>query len=641
MTDTTPPMHEFPDSDSLLAEHEAQRPRKKVRKGTRSCWEFASVVNSNQVDVHDRLGRMERLVKKLVEQMTRDSNAFSGIFLGDGLFRSTPDANIFGRNILAGSMPLPRLLTPDTSITWACDKPVAASSKLGKLSQRLAEAWPSQHELDRLLSGQVESSESLVLKASGMPYSGSASVQDILQMPPPGSHPVFVARKLLLLGIFLQGPVAGPLSEDAATDTSPSCYNIASGVVEAASLVTGNDELANSIEGIECIMMESLYHDLAGNLRRAWVAIRRAITMAQMMGLHRGADVDTPSLEVFDTGPRVFIDPQNLWLRLLQADRYTSLMLDLPQSSLDDVFASPRALERCTSQEKMRRLDCLAAGRILQRTTADMNDYTTTREIDTLLQTASASMPAQWWLTPDLSATSLTNPTTALTNGTTLMDQFVHFHLVGRLHLPYLLHPPSSTDHTSRHDHTYSQLTAMTATREMLARFLAFRALSPTAPYCRGMDFFAFIAAATLCVAHIQGWGWRRRQHNNYNNHHQNHNHNTNPEKDSIDSSGNGGMMINHLSLLAHQRPSDRGLAERTLVCIEQLAGVHVDDVATGEMADVLGRLLGMEEDAARGDGEEWALDGVDMGFEDILDGLGRGSGVSGEEQGRRIMLYI
>ncbi|KAH6850600.1 hypothetical protein B0I37DRAFT_444599 [Chaetomium sp. MPI-CAGE-AT-0009] len=601
MTDTTLHMHESP--DTLLAEHETERPRKKVRKGTRSCWEckrrkvrcvfaapmdticnpFASV-NSSQVEVHDRLDQMEALVKTLIEQMSRGTtNASSGLFLGDGLFGPTPDAGIFGRDILAGPMPLSRPLAPATSITWAYDKPVVASTKLGKLSQRLAEAWPSQHELSRLSAAQAGSSESLVLKASGMPYSGSASVQDILRIPPPGSHPVLVARKLLLLGIFLQGTMAGSLSEDAAA-TSSSCCNLASKAVEAAGLVTGNDELANSIESIECIMMESLYHDLTGNLRRAWVAVRRAITMAQMMGLHRGIDVDSQPLKQPDTEPRAFIDPQNLWLRLLQTDRYTSLMLDLPQSSLDDVFASPRALESCTSQDKMRRLDCLAAGRILQRTAADINDYTTTHEIDTLLQTASELMPAQWWLAPDLGTTSLTNPTAALTNGTTLMDQFVHFHLVARLHLPYLLHPPPPTTHAAQqHDHTYSQITALSATREMLTRFLAFRALSPTAPYCRGMDFFAFVAAATLCVAHVEGWGWRRRHHHG---------------RDSIDGGG-----LNHLALLAHQRPSDRGLAERALACIERLAGVHdVGDVAAaGEMADVLGRLLAVEEDAARG----------------------------------------
>ncbi|KAH6641241.1 hypothetical protein F5144DRAFT_618823 [Chaetomium tenue] len=595
--------------DSLLAEHEAERPRKKVRKGTRSCWEckrrkvrcvFAAPedticnpckrrgmacvsqelpdvpqpaipsINSNQVELHDRLGRMEALVKTLVEQMTRDT--------------------------VNGPPELP--LTPTTSITWASDRRVAASTKLGDLSQRLAEAWPSQRELDYLLRDQTESSESLVLKASGMPYAGSASVRDILRIPPPGSHPVLVARKLLLLGIFLQGTMAGTSPGNAA-----SCCNLMARAIEAARLVTGNDELANSIEGIECIMMESLYHDLTGNLRRAWVAIRRAIAMAQMMGLHRGTDVDTRSPEISGPESRAFIDPQNLWLRLLQADRYTSLMLDLPQSSLDDVFASPVALEHCTSLDKMRRLDCLAAGRILQRTPADINNYTTTREIDALLQTAAAAMPPQWWLTPDFLSSSLTNPstpTTAITTGTILMDQFVHFHLVARLHLPYLLHPPITTTTTTtttttlqQHDHTYSHLTTTSATREMLTRFLAFRALSPTAPYCRGMDFFAFIASATLCVAHIEGWQQRRRRCD---------------REHASDDAGGGGV---NYQLLAHHRMSDRGLVERALGCFRRLVGVGYggggdgdgDVVAVEGMVDVLGRLLGMEEDAAGGGG--------------------------------------
>ena len=449
--------------------------------------------------------------------------------------------------------------------------------------------------------------------------------------------------------------------------------------MDAASLVTGNDELANSIEGIECIMMESLYHDLTGNLRRGWVAIRRAITMAQMMGLHRGTNVDTRSPGLSDnTEPRASIDPQNIWLRLLQADRYTSLMLDLPQSSLDDVFATPMALERCTSRDKMRRLDCLAAGRILQRTPADINNYTITREIDTLLQTASAAMPAQWWLTPDLFS-SLTNPTTAVANGTILMDQFVHFHLVARLHLPYLLQPQTPTHPTTnleqqQHDHTYSKITAVSATREMLARFLAFRALSPTAPYCRGMDFFAFVAAATLCVVHVEGWGWRRRQRQQQQQHHHNHNPNHNPNPNPNPNHENDPSTPNQPALLlAHHRPTDRGLAERALACISQLAaagndtGHHAggdtghaggDVAAAGEMADVLGRLLAMEADAAaaaaaegEGRGGGYRVRSCPAGAPAgpaALGGRGRGAGVDGGvvdggavESGRVVRLCI
>lgn len=47
-----------------------------------------------------------------------------------------------------------------------------------------------------------------------MPYSSflskdMPSPQEMLQLPPPGSHPVFIARKLLMLGSFLQASRQG------------------------------------------------------------------------------------------------------------------------------------------------------------------------------------------------------------------------------------------------------------------------------------------------------------------------------------------------------------------------------------------------------------------------------------------------
>jgi hypothetical protein len=297
-------------------------------------------------------------------------------------------------------------------------------------------------------------------------------------------------------------------------------------------------------------------------------------------------------------------------------------------------------------------------------------------------------MPPLWWLTPELAASRTErdddDTTTAAIDGTTLIDQLVHFHMVARLHLPYLLQmhsqsPTSTTDDMDgsnhSHNHAYSKITAVTATREMLTRYLTFRSrVSPTGTYCRGMDFFAFVAAATLCVAHVEGWCWRRRGQQ---------------FRNGRGTAGSHGL--SHLDLLAHQRPGDRGLEERALACIEHIARVNDGDATTEGMVIVLGGLLAVEEDAANGgvyrtgcslscsqgappvgggevgkvvDGgrvvcvyiphfgtvevereesellvqetaggvEEWALDGVDIAFEDLVEGLGE-SGVGRDEQ--------
>ena len=51
--------------------------------------------------------------------------------------------------------------------------------------------------------------------------------------------------------------------------------------------VTSDDELIGSMEGIECLVLQAIYEVNAGNLRRSWLAFRRAINFAQLMGLHR------------------------------------------------------------------------------------------------------------------------------------------------------------------------------------------------------------------------------------------------------------------------------------------------------------------------------------------------------------------
>ncbi|EMR68389.1 putative zn 2cys6 transcription factor protein [Eutypa lata UCREL1] len=170
----------------------------------------------------------------------------------------------------------------------------------------------------------------------------------------------------------------------------------------ASRLVTRNDELVCSLEGVECIMIESLYHHNAGNLHRAWLAARRAMAIAQIIGLYRRAKWS--SLKVLDPEARARISPGSLWFRVVHADRYFSLMLGLPQGSSENSFATPKALESCDPFERLERMAAVVAGRILQIRDTKLRDFDTTYKIDELLLEASESMPTEWWPTPDLAS---------------------------------------------------------------------------------------------------------------------------------------------------------------------------------------------------------------------------------------------
>lgn len=390
------------------------------------------------------------------------------------------------------------------------------------------------------------------------------SPREMLQLPPPGSHPVLVARKLLVLGTVLQGVL--PSFFESLADLGASYRDIMTHVVDTAiRLVTTNEDLIGSVEGIDCIMIEAIYQNYAGNLHRAWMAVRRAISVAEIMALHRG--LNSPSLKILEAETRGAFNPDQICFRLAEMDRYLSLMLGLPRSSLEARFATPKALEGCQPIERMQRIHCAMADRILQYNENNLSEIDDD-DTDKLLQKAAAEMPPQWWLIPNLSASNV-GSTEVLHETFRLMNQFAHYHLLIRLHLPYMLR--SSTDR--RCDH--SKITAVNASREILARFVAFRTSNPARFYCRGTDFLAFIAITVLCVAHIDS---RRRYQN--------------PSQDT-----NLGTVSN---FLAHSRPSDRGIMERTLDIIESMARDGIDSIAS-KIARIVRPLLAIEADNVSG----------------------------------------
>ena len=434
------------------------------------------------------------------------------------------------------------------------------AGKYEELSHALVAAWPCQRDIDLICTLPVGLSAYLN-SGIGTPYSSSMdhdppSPWEMLQLPPPGSHPVLIARKLLVLGTFLQGVLPSAIQDLA--DQGAYYREIMSQVVDTAiRLVTTNEDLISSVEGIECIMIEAMYQNYAGNLHRAWMAVRRATTVAEMMALHRG--LSSPSLRILESETRAAFNPDQICFRLVQMDRYLSLMLGLPRTLLEARFATPKTLEGCQPIDRMQRIHCAMADRILQR---NESNFSETYDIDTLLQKAAAEMPPQWWLLPNLSASD-SGGTEVAHETMRLMDQFIHYHLLIRLHLPNMLR--SSSDRMCDH----SKITAVTASRETLARFIAFRTSNPAHFYCRGTDFLAFISTTVLCLAHIDSYC--RRQ--------------------------GPGPVFNFLS---HSRPSDRGMMERALEIIESMARAGTDAIAS-RIARILRPLLVIEANAASG----------------------------------------
>ncbi|KAL7935638.1 hypothetical protein V8C35DRAFT_259381 [Trichoderma chlorosporum] len=551
--------------DLAVASDKLQPVRRKIRKGTLSCWEckrrktrctFAAPTDAVCNGCERRkTACISQEFPDEAQPTSFDSSRRNGI---DGVRKGLPPL-----------LPREMLGEQRRSTTSKNVNPNPTSSKFDELSAALFAAWPSKGDLDLILGVPIGIS-GLYLGAICRPYAGfpcqdTPSPRDMLQLPPRGSHPVLIARKLLMLGLFLQSiPVSSVRS---LVDLGVAYGDIMSCVVEAVvKSVTGNDEFIGSIEHVECIVIESMYQHNKGNLRRSWMALRRAITIAQMMGLHR----KSPSLKILELETRSRVNPEHMWLRLVHSDRYLSLMLGLPQASCENTFATPKALESCSPMEHMERVGSVAAGRIMQRNSMNMHDHDMTQDIDELLQKSSSSMPAQWWLIPNIMSRD-NDDVEVLREINRTMIQFTYYSLLLQLHLPFLLR--SSADRK----YDYNKIAAVNASRELLVRFASFRSFSHAVSYCHGIDFLAFIASTALCVAHINA---RHHRHAR------------------VGHGDNDGNTV--FDFLAHQQLGDRGLMERVLESMEVMVRINVDAIAS-KIASILRQLLAIEADAAIG----------------------------------------
>lgn len=424
-----------------------------------------------------------------------------------------------------------------------------------ELSGVLYASLPPRENIDRICAGSRRSSvlahDIMTTPLPVLEQLGLATAETLLEFPDANAHPVLIARHMLLLAMFLQSQNIKDLTESDQT--------IMEQMVDlVTSRVTQNDRFLGSIEGLECLMMESTYHANIGNLRRSWLAIRRAMSVAQLMGLNRARD--QTQYEVL--GARTHYDPCIVWFRIVDFDRYLCLMLGLPQGCLDRSMASSAALANDTLLGRMERVHCMIASRILERNESppSSRDPTLTRNLDVELQKAARQLPSKWWLVPDLHLSP--NPQALFWDTRRLFAQVLHYNLLNQLHLPYMLR---SSSNTANAKHEYSLITCVNASREMLSRFIALRSFNGVAYSCRTIDFIALMAAMTLLLAHLDS-------------------HRSETE-----------------NLLAHQYHSDRAMIEQVKDSMEELNRVS-SDALSAQIADWLARLLAIEAEAADDD---------------------------------------
>jgi hypothetical protein len=364
----------------------------------------------------------------------------------------------------------------------------------------------------------------------------------------PLTHPVLLAKHMLMFASLLaQTPPQkhiGGLSEhhrvamERLADT-------------AISLVTTNEELLGTMEGLECVLLEGLYHLNCGNLRRAWLAHRRATAAAQLIGICRPR---CPPVKTIT--PDTDVDPQFMWSHIVYMDRFLSLILGLP-SGQPDVRLDPE-LPPTTSSDRLERCHARISARILERNQLGVSQHgrELTLDIDRELRTTAESLPADFWRPPDLAGLDRDSDE-AFRETMRIRDQVTHYTLLNQLHLPFLMCP-------NRCEIEYSRSSCVYASREVLSRFVAFRAVTNSWSCCRLADFVALVAGMTLIISHLVS-----HQYEGEDNH------------------------------LAHQRLGDRATVEQALRHMEQNSQVN-EDVLSAKCACLLKNLLRIEAAAAQ-----------------------------------------
>lgn len=111
-------------------------------------------------------------------------------------------------------------------------------------------------------------------------------LKDGHKIPKINVNPVLIARYMLCLVAVLQHTHPDINEEIGGLSEAPliMMHRLAN---SSTSLVTANEDLLSIIVGLTSVMMEAHYLANGGNLRRCLIVIRRAIVVAQLMGLSR------------------------------------------------------------------------------------------------------------------------------------------------------------------------------------------------------------------------------------------------------------------------------------------------------------------------------------------------------------------
>ena len=259
-------------------------------------------------------------------------------------------------------------------------------------------------------------------------------------------------------------------------------------------LVLHDDDYLATLDGVELLALQAKCHNNLGQPRKGWLLFRKAISYAQLLGLH----TDRPTIL---GRMQISVDRRrNVWSSLCSVDRYLSLLLGLPYAVSENLCLSRQtAKPDSMSTELYREKLSVIAGRVIDRNQASTSpSFSATLEIDQKLDDLAGSMADDWW---DLGSAKVPEMVSIEEFNHRLGAQFWHHQIKAALHLPFMLR--SAADRRFE----YSRTACFDASREVLQRYHVLR-MDDNAVYfmCRVIDFQGFLAAVGLLLG-LLGYG--------------------------------------------------------------------------------------------------------------------------------------
>ncbi|TLD39568.1 hypothetical protein E2P81_ATG00555 [Venturia nashicola] len=260
--------------------------------------------------------------------------------------------------------------------------------------------------------------------------------------------------------------------------------------------IINDDEYMATLEGLECVILQGKIYSDIGQARRSWLAFRRGMTFAQLMGLHRNHSTS--------------ISRESIWWSLYGADRLTSLMLGMPYG-INDAHCNLEFMGQNVStsiaSNPMVFFSKIAyfSGKVIDRTQSlHEATYASALDLEQELNNYAAQFAASWWQVEPLVACD--DPSVSYEWQEKVLGHIAFHQIKAYLHMPFMLKSANQEVYVP------SRKACIDGSREMLRLYHLLRAEGTPLYECKAIDFIGF-TACILLVLGLLGYG-RSTAHN-------------------------------------------------------------------------------------------------------------------------------